>query len=143
MKKIRIKKKNKNIKKTNKMKELTAIIFCKNKQIKQYHVVASKKFNIEDETYVVKRNCCYLMEDEMGKLHEYALYYESNPNPFNLDELGKNDGLTENEIDAYIGADLFNILNECQQIDKSKYMIHLVIIVFGLSVIEFITYILG
>ena len=47
-------------KKTNKLKCITVYIICNNKQIKEYEINASRKFNINDETYVIKNDCCYI-----------------------------------------------------------------------------------
>lgn len=125
--------------KVRKQNPLDITILCKNKQIKKFSVMASKKFVVNDETYVIKKNCCYLKQTNEG-YKESLVYFEGNPNPFNLHKLGKNKGLTEREIESYIAGDLFNILIECQMMDKSKYIIHLCLGVFILSFIQFIIY---
>lgn len=135
---IKVKTKNKKTKdnKSKKLKLLHVLILCKNKHIKEFDISASKKFNINDETYVIKDKCCYIRMIE-GNIQEFALYVEGNPNPFDLKLRGKNKGLTESEIEQYIAGDLFNILMECQNEDKSKYIIHLTVLVFILAIVEF------
>lgn len=128
--------------KINKNKEVNIYIFCKNKQIKEYYVNASRKFNIEDETYVIKEKCCYLRQFEDGfKL--VSFYVEGNPNPFDLRNIEKNKGLNKKELDGYIAGDIFNILIECQEEDRRPMILHLTAFVFVLSFISFILMFFG
>lgn len=121
-----------------KLKPIHIYIICSN-QIKEYDILASRKFNIEDETYVIKKNCCYLKKVN-GEVTSVSFYIESNPNPFDLNDTENNVGLTSVELDKYIGGDIFNILNECQnQNDRSKFTFQLVVFVTIVAVIELIT----
>lgn len=136
MKKFKLKKKQKPKQKVNKTRNLIAYIVGKNHQIKEFHTDATRKFNINDETYVIKGNCCYFKEIN-GQLEQIAFYIEGNPNPFDMKTLQKNTGLTSDELENYIGGDIFNILIECQSEDRSKYIIQLVVVVFVLALIQF------
>jgi len=123
---------------TNKTRHMIAYILCKNNQIKEYHTDATRKFNLEDETYVVKGSCCY--RKKINGIYEQVSYYvQGNPNPFDLRKIEKNVGLSCEELDSFIDADLFNILIECQQNDKSKYVLGLVVLIFVLNFVNFIS----
>jgi len=122
--KLQIRKKQRKNKKESKTRPLTAYILCKNKQIKEYSANVTRKFNLNDETYVVKGKCCYIKKIN-GQWRQFSLYIEGNPNPFNLNKIEENEGLTNKELDSYIAGDLFNILIECQMMDKRRYVIAL------------------
>lgn len=124
--------------KTNKPKPLTVYIICKNKQKKEYDIFATRKFNIDDETYVIKEKCCYLKKME-NNVKEFSLYNQGNPNPIELKEKFKNMGLTSNELDSYIAGDIFNIIAECQQNDRSKYVLGIAITLLAFAVINFVS----
>ena len=124
------------VKKTQKTRSIYIYILCNN-QLMEYRVNASRKFNVGDETYVIKSKCCYFKQ--IHGVYELASYYvEGNPNPFKLDETGGNKGLTEDELDGYMSGDMFNILIECQEEDKKKYILQLVGVTCGIAIIQFI-----
>lgn len=124
------------IKKTQKTRSVYIYILCNN-QLMEYRVNASRKFNIDDETYVIKPRCCYFKQ--IHGVYELVSYYvEGNPNPFKLDNTNGNKGLTEDELDSYISGDMFNILIECQEEDKKKYILQLVAITTTIAIIQFI-----
>lgn len=110
-------------------------MLCKNQQIKEFQTNASRKFNLDDDTYVIKNDCCFLKEVD-GLIKQVSYYVEGNPNPFNLKNLFNNEGLTTEELGNYLNADLFKIINECQNNDRRKYILPLVCIVFALCVME-------
>ena len=124
-------------KNTNKLKEVRVYIICNNRQIKQFDVNASRKFNIKDETYVIKESRCYLKKFE-NEYKEVSFYIEGNPNPLKLEPNYVNEGLTQTELDGFIGADLFNILVECQEADRSRYIFQMVILTFGFGFLTFL-----
>ena len=124
------------VKKTQKTRSIYIYILCNN-QLMEYRVNASRKFNVGDETYVIKSKCCYFKK--IHGVYELVSYYvEGNPNPFKLDNTGGNVGLTEDELDGYISGDMFNILIECQEEDKKKYILQLVGVTCGIAIIQFI-----
>lgn len=124
------------VKKTQKTRSIYIYILCNN-QLMEYRVNASRKFNVDDETYVIKSKCCYFKQ--IHGVYELVSYYvEGNPNPFKLDDTNGNTGLTENELDSYISGDMFNILIECQEEDKKRYILQLVTITTVIAVIQFI-----
>ena len=123
------------VKKTQKTRSIYIYILCNN-QLMEYRVNASRKFNVDDETYVIKSKCCYFKQ--IHGVYELVSYYvEGNPNPFKLDDTGGNTGLTEDELDGYISGDMFNILIECQEEDKKKYILQLVAITTTIAIIQF------
>lgn len=123
------------IKKTQKTRSIYIYILCNN-QLMEYRVNASRKFNVDDETYVIKSNCCYFKQ--IHGVYELVSYYvEGNPNPFKLDDAKGNTGLTEDELDSYISGDMFNILIECQEEDKKRYILQLVAITTVIAIIQF------
>ncbi len=128
--------KNKNIRKTQKTRSIYVYIIG-NKQIMEYKLNASRKFNIGDETYVLKSDCCYFKKIN-GKYELVSYYVEGNPNPFKLNNVEDNVGLSETELDNYIGGDLFNILVECQEEDKKRYIIQLVSATLVIAIIQFL-----
>ena len=124
------------VRKTGKTRSIYAYILCNN-QLMEYRVNATRKFNVGDETYVIKAKCCYFKK--VNKIFELVTYYvEGNPNPFSLDNVDGNVGLTEKELDNYIGGDLFNILVECQEEDKKRYIIQLVSATLVIAIIQFL-----
>lgn len=124
--------------KTSKSKPLTVFIICKNTTIKEYDIFATRKFNLQDETYVVKEKCCYQKNID-GEIKLVSYYNQGNPNPIKLKKGFKNIGLTSNELDSYISADIFNIIAECQQNDRSKYILGIVGILFIFAFINFMS----
>ena len=123
------------IKKTQKTRSIYVYILCNN-QLMEYRVNASRKFNVDDETYVIKAKCCYFKK--IHNVYELVSYYvEGNPNPFKLDDTKGNTGLTVEELDSYISGDMFNILIECQEEDKKKYILQLVAITTVIAIIQF------
>ena len=124
------------VKKTQKTRSIYVYILCNN-QLMEYRVNASRKFNVDDETYVIKSTCCYFKQ--IHGVHELVSYYvEGNPNPFKLDNVNGNKGLSEDELDSYISGDMFNILIECQEEDKKRYILQLVAITTVIAIIQFI-----
>jgi len=124
------------VKKTQKPRSIYIYILCNN-QLMEYRVNATRKFNVDDETYVIKSQCCYFKQ--IHGVYELVSYYvEGNPNPFKLDDTNGNKGLTEKELDGYISGDMFNILIECQEEDKKRYILQLVSITTGIAIIQFI-----
>lgn len=125
------------VKKTQKTRSIYVYILCNN-QLMEYRVNATRKFNVDDETYVIKPDCCYFKQ--IHSVYELVSYYvEGNPNPFRLDNTNGNTGLTENELDGYISGDMFNILIECQEENKKKYILQLVAVTTGIAIIQFVT----
>lgn len=132
-----------NTKNTNKTRQLQIYIMCKSNQIKQFNSNATRKFVIGDETYVIKGNCCYFKKIN-GVLELVSFYNEGNPNPIDIYNKDNNDGLEENELGAYLDADLFKILDECQKNDRTKYILPLVLFSTVFCIIQLIiSFLLG
>jgi len=112
---------------------LTAYIFNRNKTISTFIVTATKKFVINDETYIIKDSCTYkkIINNEIKLI---AFYSESNPNPYNIKTIEKNFGLTDKELDDIIAGDMYNILLECQNISKQGYILGISIFCLVLNI---------
>jgi len=120
---------------------LTVYLLSKNNLIKEYVVLASRKFNIADETYVIKKECCYPKFRD-NKVEIVSYYVEGNPNPFDLRSVEKNVGLIAKELDNYIAGDIFNIIMECRKQDKTKYILGLTVFITALGILNFIFWII-
>jgi hypothetical protein len=116
---------------------LTAYIFNRNKTISEYIILATKKFIVNDETYVIKDNCTY-KKIINGKIKLVSYYSEGNPNPYNLKSIAKNTGLTSDELDSLIAGDIYNILIECQDNSKQRYVFNIAVFVLILNVFNLI-----
>lgn len=116
---------------------LTVFILCKNKLVKEYIVTASRKFNIGDETYIIKKDCTYpRCYHNMIQLVSY--YTEGNPNPYNLREVEKNIGLNSTELNHAIEGDVNNIIVNCQRKDRTKHIFTLSAMILGIGILQFI-----
>lgn len=116
---------------------LTVYLLCKNKLVKEYGIIASRKFNIGDETYVIKRRCCY-PRLRNGQPELVSFYSEGNPNPHDLRK-PENKGLNGIELDRYVSGDVYNIIIECQRKDKTRYIFNIAVFVCVMCFIQFIT----
>ena len=81
---------------------LTAFLLSKNNLVKEYVVLASRKFNIGDETYVIKKDCCCPRFKD-GKVEIVSYYTEGNPNPFNI-KIGVLAAIDANDIPSTSGS---------------------------------------
>lgn len=100
-------------------KTFVAYIVKGNRQIIKRDIIASKRFRVEDNTYVVRDQCIYYKNIE-GRLKSVSYYRENNPNPYNFK--GDNIGLTKDELDDFFAEDLFHIINEIEPQNRSVYI---------------------
>jgi hypothetical protein len=101
-------------------KTFIAYIIKGNRQIIRRDITASKRFRVDDNTYVVDDNCIYYKNIE-GRLRSVSYYRENNPKPYDFKK--DNIGLTDTEIDNFFAEDLFHIINEIQPENKSIYIL--------------------
>lgn len=111
----------------------TAYIMRGNKQAMRVHVRASKRFTINNNTYIIKKECIFtkIIHD---KIESVAYYSEGNPNPHSF--ISKNDGLSYEEFNVIYGEDLYNIL---VSLLKNNKLFYLVILEIGVLVCAIIT----
>jgi len=114
----------------------TAHIMRGNKQCMRVHVRASKRFTVNNNTYIIKRDCIFTKIID-NKIESVAYYSEGNPNPHNFKT--KNDGLTYEEFNVIYGEDLYNILVSLLKNNKLFYLILLYIFVLIFSIITLIS----
>jgi len=101
-------------------KSFIAYIVKSNRQIIKRDIIASKRFRIENNTYIVKSESIFYKNIE-GTLHSVAYYRENNPNPYTFKS--DNTGLTEDELNNFFAEDLYYILNDIQPENKNIYIL--------------------
>lgn len=116
------------MKQTQEIKELTfsAYVIKGNRQVTRREVIASKRFRLGDETYIIKPECIYLMNID-GVLRSVSYYREGNPNPFDF-FLPHNHGIKEKELDELFAEDFFFIVSDIRPDNKMRYVLWLSII---------------
>jgi hypothetical protein len=111
-------------------KTFTAYIVKGNRQVVSRMVTASKRFRVEEDTYVIRENCIFLKMIE-GKMQSVAYYREGNPNPYDFKTL--NQGLTPNELDRMYADDFFHIVTDMSVTNRMLYV--LIIAIINMSLI--------
>jgi len=117
--------------KTTEDKFFTAYIVKGNRQVIERNIIASKRFRIEDNTYIVKADCI-LRKNIGGELRGVAYYREGNPNPYNFTSINK--GLTSSELDKAYSEDFHNILVDMKSDRKTLFILVFVLANLGLSI---------
>lgn len=113
-------------------KTFIAYIVKGNRQIIKRDITASKRFRIDDNTYIVKDECIFYKNIE-GKLQSVSYYRENNPKPY--DFKGINTGLNEDELDKFFAEDLFTIINDIEPENRSIYTLIMSIINLGICLL--------
>ena len=109
----------------------TAFIIKGNRQVARREVVASKRFRIDEETYLIKPECIFLKSID-GQLRSVSIYREGNPNPYDFKT--ENLGITAKELDRIFAEDFFHIVTNLQPENRMKYILFVVAITLGLSI---------
>jgi hypothetical protein len=107
-----------------------------NKQAMRVHVRASKRFTVNNNTYIIKRECIFTKIIN-EKLESVAYYSEGNPNPHNFKEI--NDGLEYDEFNVIYGEDLYNILISLLKNNKLFYLVLLEVAVLVCAIITLVS----
>jgi len=107
------------------VKEFTAYIIRGNRQVIRREVMASKRFRVDEETYMIKPECIFL-RNVGGILKSVSYYREGNPNPYDFKT--DNRGITPKELDDKFSEDFFEIITSLQKDIKMKYMLIIVIV---------------
>jgi len=108
-----------------------AFIFKGNRQVIRRTVTASKRFRIDDETYIIKPECIFLKNIE-GILRPVSYYREGNPNPYDFKK--ENKGITAVELDRLYAEDFYHIITELRPETRMKYVLMLVACTFAISI---------
>lgn len=104
-----------------------------NRQVIKREVNASKRFKVENDTYIVKENCIFWKNID-GFLKSVAYYREGNPNPYSFKDKA-NIGLTSDELDDIYSDDFHTIVVELKPQDRSLYVLFVVILTFCSSIV--------
>jgi len=112
--------------------EFTAYIIKGNRQVATRQVVASKRFLVDGDTYVVKPQCIFL-KNVGGSLKSVSYYREGNPNPYDFQK--KNLGLDNDELDRLFSEDFFHIVTDLQKENKMVYLFLIALINMVLTVL--------
>jgi hypothetical protein len=109
----------------------TAYIIRGNRQVVRREVVATKRFKVDDDTYVIKPQCIFLKNID-GTLQSVSYYREGNPNPYDFKD--ENIGLKADELDRIFAEDFFHIITDLQLESKAIYLLLIVLINLGLII---------
>jgi len=123
-------------KKTTRDNYFTAYIMRGNKQMLKVNVRASKRFIVDQDTYVIKKDCIFTRISK-GKIESVAFYSEGNPNPYSFKEV--NEGLTYDEFNILYGEDLYDMLVKLQRNMKMFYLFLLYVFVMVMSIVTLIS----
>lgn len=110
----------------------TAYIVKGNRQIIERQVTASKKFKVEEETYIIRDDCIFLKNID-GILRSVSYYREGNPNPY--DFVIENIGISPDDLDRFYAEDFYSIIVNIRPDMKTIYMLLLSVINFCLCTI--------
>lgn len=108
----------------------TAYIIKGNRQIVKREVIASKRFRVDEETYIIRPEAIFLKNID-GMLKSVSYYKEGNPNPYTFE--GENIGIKAEELDRIFAEDFYHIVTNLQP--KNKMMYLLVLAIINLSLI--------
>ena len=103
----------------------TAYIIKGNRQIAKREVIASKRFRVDEETYLIRPEAIFLKNvDDI--LRSVSYYREGNPNPYNFE--GENIGVKADELDRVFAEDFYHIVTNLQPKNRMVYLFLLAII---------------
>jgi hypothetical protein len=102
-----------------------------NRQVVRREVVASKRFRVDEETYLIRPESIFLKNID-GQLKSVSYYREGNPNPYNFEDV--NLGVSPAELDRIFAEDFYHIVTNLQPLNRMLYVLAVVIIAFGLEI---------
>ena len=110
---------------TQEEQSFTAFVIRGNRQVVQRDVRASKRFVLDDETYIIRPECIFLKNID-GYLTSVSYYREGNPNPYNFEK--ENKGINANELDRIFAEDFFHIVTDIQMDSRRNYVLVIAIL---------------
>ena len=113
-------------------KTFIAYIVKGNRQIIRRDIIASKRFRVEDNTYLVRDECIFYKNID-GRLRSVSYYRENNPNPYNFKDI--NTGVNVDDFDKFFAEDLFNIINDIEPENRSIYILIISIVNMALCLL--------
>ena len=108
----------------------TAFIIKGNRQVIRREVTASKRFRVDEETYIIRPECIFLKNVD-GVLRSVSYYREGNPNPYNFKD--ENLGIKPDELDRIFAEDFYHIVTNLQPENRMKYILFVVAGTLGLT----------
>lgn len=103
----------------------TAYIIKGNRQIVKREVIASKRFRVDEETYLIRPESIFLKNVD-GILRSVSYYREGNPNPYTFE--GENAGIKPEELDRVFAEDFYHIITNLQPKNRMVYLFILAIL---------------
>ena len=113
----------------------SAFIVKGNRQVIRREVLASKRFRVDEETYLIKPQCIFLKNVD-GQLRSVSYYREGNPNPYDFKT--DNIGISSKELDRIFAEDFFDIITNLQAENRMLYVAVVVIINLVLAILTLI-----
>ncbi len=113
-----------------------AYIVKGNRNIVSRDISASRRFKVEDGTYLIKPNCIRRKIID-GVLSSVSYYRENNPNPYDFKK--ENQGLSSEELDKTFAEDFYDIIIDLNPENRLFYFFTMVAANLGLC----ITFLLG
>ena len=113
-------------------KTFIAYIVKGNRQIIRRDIIASKRFRVEDNTYLVRDECIFYKNID-SRLRSVSYYRENNPNPYNFKDVNK--GVNVDDFDKFFAEDLFNIINDIEPENRSIYILIISIVNMALCLL--------
>lgn len=110
----------------------TAFIVKGNRQIVRREVVASKRFRVDEETYLIKPQTIFLKNID-GVMRSVSYYREGNPNPYDFE--GENMGIPSDELDRLFAEDFYTIVTNLEPENKMVYILLVVIVNLILAIL--------
>jgi len=118
----------------------TAFIIRGNRQVVRREVTATKRFRVDDDTYVIKPQCIFLKNID-GYLTSVSYYREGNPNPYDFQM--ENKGLKDTELDRLFAEDFFYIITSLQKDSRLSYVLFIVLISMIMTILMTVKVIMG
>lgn len=105
---------------TQPQRSFTAYIIKGNRQVITRDVNASKRFRVEQETYVIRDDCIFLKNID-GIFKSVSYYREGNPNPYDFKT--DNKGISPKDLDRLFAEDFYNIIVNIAPDRKTIYIL--------------------
>lgn len=109
----------------------TAYIVKGNRQVVRREVIASKRFRVDEETYLIKPECIFLKNVD-GQMHSVSVYREGNPNPY--DFRTENIGIKSKELDRIFAEDFFHIVTNLRPENRVLFILMIVSVNLGCAI---------
>lgn len=113
-------------------KSFTAYIVKGNRQVIEREVTASKRFRVNEDTYIIDPDCIF-RKNIAGQLRSVSYYREGNPQPYDFEKINK--GISTDDLDRFFAEDFFNIVVNLDLKGKAIYMLFVIIVNLALLIV--------